>query len=146
MRRMLLPVLAVSVLVLGGCLSNEFTNFADEWGEQGSMLADAVQLDLTYFNGVNTNTTRTDQTMQQIAADLDEIWARRLASDRPGAPVILEGPPVAAVGTFTVPAKKAVIAPPERTAVEKLANSDIVIVRDPDGRVTLTNRPDKAKE
>jgi hypothetical protein len=84
--------------------------------------------------------------MKQIAADLDEIWARRLASDRPGAPVILEGPPLAAVGTFVVPAKKTVVAPPDKSGVEKIANSDIVIVRDPDGRVTLTNRPDKAKE
>ncbi|MBN2490792.1 MAG: hypothetical protein JXQ29_08090 [Planctomycetes bacterium] len=144
MRLSLLPVLAVSLLVLGGCLTNEFTNFASEWGEQGSLLADAVQLDLAYFKGVNTNTTRTDRSMQEIARELDEIWARRVAAARPAAPVVLEGAPAAPAASFVYPIRTAVVAPPDSRVVEKVADSDVVIIRERDGRVTLTNRPGEA--
>lgn len=141
MRGLLILALVLSAVPLGGCVTREFSNFPGEVGEQIGMLG-LLDVDLNYVGDLNRNSTRSDQDIDALRADVSAIWERSVRHFEPGPAVTLYGPAVETSGTWQR-APLVVRPAPSRTEVERLENSDVFIVRDPDGQVTVTNKAEK---
>lgn len=132
-------------LACGGCA--EFQSCGHEIAVQGGYLHDAVEFDVSYFAWLPGNSTRSDQEPWEIflktGRDMDQIWKDLMDKQRPEPPVTLAEPVVVPVGTYAMPSKRPVVAPPKEATTEKIEGSNVVIIRSPDGGVTVTNAPDK---
>jgi hypothetical protein len=138
--------LVVLSLVCAGCA--EFQSCGNEIAVEGGYLHDAVEFDISYFGWLPVNTTRSDQDPWEIylltGHDVDVMWADFVKQNRPEPAVVVPPSAPEPIGTYEMPAKRPVVAPPMKTEVEKLEGSDVVIIRAPDGGVIVTNAPDKA--
>jgi len=137
--------LVVLSLVCAGCA--EFQSCGDEIALQGSYLHDAIEFDVSYFAWLPGNSTRSDQDPWEIylltGHDVDVMWYDLVKRNRPEPAEVLPAPAPKPIGTYQMPSKRPVVAPPKEKEVEKLEGSNVVIIRAPDGGVIVTNVPDK---
>ena len=143
MTRFLLAVLLLSVVAAGGCSSAMMKESSDEISEQGGWLSDALGFDLTYMGGLYGDTTRVNATPGEIAADMDQAWKELSDELGPLPPMKFADVVIEPEGRVEMPSKRPVVAPPKETRVEHFPNSPVVIIRRPDGGVTVTNKPDQ---
>ena len=146
MRRVLVLSLVLGLCTLPGCfLSREFSTCGEDAGETAAMLGDALEFDVAYFGDLTKNTTRSEESPGEWMVAADEMWQELFLEQRPAAPLSMPAVSAPVRGTISVE-KEASAAPPARTEVERTPGSDVVIIRDPDGKVYITNRPDKARK
>lgn len=144
MTRFLVAVLLLSaVVVAGGCSSAMMKESSDEISKQGGWLSDAIGFDVTYMGGLYGDSTRANATRGEIAADMDQAWKELSDELGPLPPVKLDGVVAEPQGWVEMPSKLPVVSPPKETQVERFPNTPVVIIRRPDGGVTVTNKPDQ---
>jgi len=139
MRRMVLLALLFCTTIFPGCfMAREFQAFGTESGKQLGWLCKGPIMDVSYLNDLNQNTTRSDSKSRQISQEIDMIWKDLLETNRPEQPISLASSPERIRGVHFAPEKKSIISPPARTTIERIG--DFLIIRTPDGRITVTNR------
>jgi len=103
-------------------------------------------MDISYLNGLNQNTTRSDMTFQEISWDMDRAWKDLYLQNKPAPPISLIPADRDTVDSYYIHIKKTDTAPPSRITIERIQESDIMIIRDPDGRITVTNRLEEVEQ
>ena len=147
MRRILTVALLTGTLFFCGCFfSREFSNFKEETCQQLDWLCDSPIMDISYLNGLNQNTTRSDMTFQEISWDMDRAWKDLYLQNKPAPPISLIPADRDTVDSYYIHIKKTDTAPPSRITIERIQESDIMIIRDPDGRITVTNRLEEVEQ
>ena len=140
MQRLLIVALLTGTLALCGCFfSREFNNFSEESGQQLDWLCSGSIMDVSYLNGLNQNTTRSGMTFQEISGDIDRAWKDLCLLHKPAPPISLVPSDEDTIDSYYIHIKEADTTPPSRTTIEIIQESDIMIIRDPDGRITVTN-------
>lgn len=143
MTRFLVAALLLSVVVAaGGCSSAMMKETGDELSEQGGWLSDWIGLDFAYMGGLYGDTTRANASPGEIDADMDQAWKELSDELGPLPPIVFPAAPPASVARVEMPSKRPVVAPPKKTEVEQIPNTSVVIIRRPDGGVTVTNKPE----
>ena len=147
MGRMVLPALAILLVGFSGCsVSREFQNFSDETSQTLSWLGTGSVFDVSYLDELTVNTTRSNLSAWQASDELEQKWQTLLRSYQPGDPVVLEREVVSVPVLFVQSSNVPVVVLPDKTMVEKVEGTDIVIIRQPDGGITVTNISDKANQ
>ena len=147
MGRLVLPALAILLVGFSGCsVSREFENFSAETGQTHSWLSTGSTFDVSYLDELTVNTTRSDLSAWQASDELEQKWQTLLQSYQPAPPVVLEREVVAVPVLFVQTDTRPVVPPPGKTVVEKVEGTDIVIIRQPDGGITVTNIAENRNE
>ena len=144
MTRFLVAVLLLSaVVVAGGCNSAMMKESSEQISQQGGWLSDALGFNVAYMGGLYGDTTRSNASRWEIAADMDQAWKELSEELGPLPPVKFDEVVAEPQGSVDMPSKLPVVSPPKETEVERLPNNPVVIIRRPDGGVTVTNKPNE---
>ena len=72
--------------------------------------------------------------------DIDQAWKELFLQNKPALPISMNHTDRDTRDSYYIHIKKVDTSPPSSITIERIHESDIMIIRDPDGRITVTNR------